>query len=105
MHDPELASGPIKVLVPTRIGVILGRRKEVRHDRSVLGSEARVRRIEPFFPLSHGVPRVDDRRVISGIILVIRNGLRWRDAPRRMDHPRPYTTASCAGADWVYSTA
>jgi hypothetical protein len=31
-----LASGPIKVLVPTRIGVILGRRKEFRHDRSVL---------------------------------------------------------------------
>lgn len=28
-----------------------------------------------------GVPRVDDRRVISGIIHVIRNGLRWRDAP------------------------
>src|SRR5262249_40924528 len=31
-----LASGPIKVLMPTRIGVILGRRKEFRHDRSVL---------------------------------------------------------------------
>jgi len=41
-----------------------------------------MRRIEPYFPLSHGVPRVDDRRVISGIIFVIRNGLRWRDAPR-----------------------
>jgi putative transposase len=27
------------------------------------------------------VPRVDDRRVTSGIIFVIRNGLRWRDAP------------------------
>ena len=45
-------------------------------------SEAQMRRIEPYFPLSHGVPRVDDRRVISGIIFVIRNGLRWRDAPR-----------------------
>jgi putative transposase len=45
-------------------------------------SEAQMRRIEPFFPLSHGVPRVDDRRVISGIIFVIRNGLRWRDAPK-----------------------
>ena len=44
-------------------------------------SAAQMRRIEPFFPLSHGVPRVDDRRVISGIIFVIRNGLRWRDAP------------------------
>ncbi len=44
--------------------------------------EAQMRRIEPYFPLSHGVPRVDDRRVISGIIFVIRNGLRWRDAPK-----------------------
>jgi hypothetical protein len=24
-------------------------------------------RIEPYFPLARGVPRVDDRRVISGI--------------------------------------
>ena len=44
-------------------------------------SEAQMRRIAPYFPLSHGIPRVDDRRVISGIIFVIRNGLRWRDAP------------------------
>lgn len=44
-------------------------------------SDAQMRRIEPYFPLSHGIPRVDDRRVISGIIFVIRNGLRWRDVP------------------------
>ena len=42
---------------------------------------AQLARIEPHFPLLHGVPRVDDRRVVSGIIHVIRNGLRWRDAP------------------------
>lgn len=45
-------------------------------------SDAQMRRIEPYFPLSHGVPRVDDRRVLSGIIFVLRNGLRWRDAPK-----------------------
>ena len=45
-------------------------------------SKAQMRRIEPYFPLSHGMPRVDDRRVISGIVFVIRNGLRWRDAPK-----------------------
>ena len=45
-------------------------------------SEAQMRRIEPYFPLSHGVPRVDDRKVISGIVFVIRNGLRWRGAPK-----------------------
>ena len=44
-------------------------------------SEAQLRQIKPYFPLAHGVPRVDDRRVVSGIIHVIRNGLRWRDAP------------------------
>ena len=44
-------------------------------------SEDQMARISPFFPLSHGVPRVDDRRVVSGIIFVIRNGLRWRDVP------------------------
>jgi len=44
-------------------------------------SEAQLKQIEPYFPLSHGVPRVDDRKVVSGIIHVIRNGLRWRDAP------------------------
>ncbi|UAJ12253.1 IS5 family transposase [Polymorphobacter megasporae] len=51
-------------------------------------SEAQMRRIEPHFPLSHGVPRVDDRRVISGIIFVIRNGLRWRDAPADYGPPK-----------------
>jgi putative transposase len=45
-------------------------------------SLAQMRRIECYFPLSHGVPRVDDRLIVSGIIYVIRNGLRWRDAPR-----------------------
>ena len=39
-------------------------------------------RISRYFPLSHGVPRVDDRRVVSGIVYVIRNGLQWKDAPK-----------------------
>ena len=45
-------------------------------------SDEQMARLEPFFPKSHGKPRVDDRRVLSGIIFVNRNGLRWRDAPR-----------------------
>ena len=44
-------------------------------------TEAQLKRIEPYLSKSRGVPRVDDRRVVSGIIHVIRNGLRWRDAP------------------------
>ena len=51
-------------------------------------SEAQMRRIEPYFPLSHGIPRVDDRRVLSGIVFVIRNGLRWRDAPAAYGPPK-----------------
>jgi transposase len=38
-------------------------------------SERQIERVEPFFPLAHGVPRVDDRRVLSGIVYVIRDGL------------------------------
>jgi transposase len=39
-------------------------------------------RLRPFFPKSHGKLRVDDRRVLSAIVFVNRNGLRWRDAPK-----------------------
>ena len=43
-------------------------------------SWSQMHRIELNFPLSHGVARTDDGRVISRIIFVIRNGLHWRDA-------------------------
>ncbi len=45
-------------------------------------TDEQMARLQPFFPKSHGRPRVDDRRVLSGIIFINRNGLRWRDAPR-----------------------
>ena len=45
-------------------------------------TDEQMARLQPFFPRSHGRPRVDDRRVLSGIIFINRNGLRWRDAPR-----------------------
>lgn len=45
-------------------------------------SESQFSRIQPFLPNKpRGVPRVDDRRVVSRIVHVIRNGLKWRDAP------------------------
>lgn len=44
-------------------------------------SESQLELIKPFFPRSHGAPRVDDRRVASGIIYVIKHGLQWQDAP------------------------
>ena len=39
-------------------------------------------RLLPYFPKIHGKPRVDDRQVLSGIVFVNRNGLRWCDAPK-----------------------
>ncbi len=51
-------------------------------------TDAQIERLKPFFPLSHGVPRVDDRRVLSGIIFINRNGLRWRDAPAAYGPPK-----------------
>lgn len=38
-------------------------------------SEAQVERLRPYFPKSRGKARVDDRRVLSGIIFIQRNGL------------------------------
>ncbi len=47
-------------------------------------TDAQFARLQPLLPNKpRGVPRVDDLRVISGIIHVIRNGLMWRDAPER----------------------
>ena len=44
-------------------------------------TEAQMARLGPYFTKFRGKPRVDDRRVLSGIIIINRNGLRWRDAP------------------------
>ena len=44
-------------------------------------SAEQMGRLMPYFPKSRGKPRVDDRRVLSGIIFINRNGLRWCDAP------------------------
>src|SRR5271154_3956813 len=45
-------------------------------------SKQQFNRIKQYFPRSHGVERVDDLRVVSGIIYVIRNGLQWKDTPK-----------------------
>src|SRR6476660_1069100 len=46
--------------------------------------------IEPHLPRGKpGKPRVDDRRVISGIVHVLKTGCRWRDCPAKYG---PHTT-------------
>jgi len=45
-------------------------------------TEAQFSRLAPLLPNdTRGVARVDDRRVISGIVHVLQSGCRWRDAP------------------------
>lgn len=51
-------------------------------------TDPQMARLAPFFPKSHGKPRVDDRRVLSGIIFINRNGLRWCDAPAEYGPPK-----------------
>ena len=46
-----------------------------------------MERLRPFFPKRHG-KRVDDWRVLSGIVLINKNGLRWRDAPSAYGSPK-----------------
>jgi len=53
-------------------------------------SDAEWARIEPLLPRGRrGAHRVDDRRVISGIVHMLRSGARWRDCPAAYG---PYTT-------------
>ena len=45
-------------------------------------TDAQFARIEPHLPTdTRGKQRVDDRRVISGIVHVLKSGGRWIDAP------------------------
>ncbi|RYG95928.1 MAG: IS5 family transposase [Alphaproteobacteria bacterium] len=53
-------------------------------------SDAEWARIEPLLPTGRkGAHRVDDRRVISGIVHMLKIGARWRDCPPEYG---PYTT-------------
>jgi hypothetical protein len=55
----------------------------------VLLSRPQMARLAPYFPSSRGKRHVDDRRVVTGIIYVIRNGLMWKDGPRGYGTPLP----------------
>ena len=53
-------------------------------------SDEQWERIEPHLPTDvRGVERQDDRRVISGIVHVLKSGCRWQDCPPEYG---PYTT-------------
>ena len=65
------------------------------HDLFLL-SEARMRRIEPYFPLSHDIPRVDDRGIFS-VQPVLR-----RSPPSSPSRNKP---AEAATRSWVNNGA
>ena len=59
-------------------------------------TDEQMARLQPYFPKSHGRPRVDDRRVLSDIVVINRNGLRWSDAAREYGpHPHPGLMPQC----------
>jgi putative transposase len=70
----------------------------------LLLSEAQMRRIERYFPRSHGVARVDDRRIVSAIVFVIKNWLRWRDAPREYGPHKTIYNRFIRWSRWLCST-
>ncbi len=53
-------------------------------------TDAQMERLAAFFPKSRGGARVDDRRVLSGIVFVNRNGLRWRYLPAAYGSPKTH---------------
>ncbi|EYD74202.1 transposase orfA IS5 family element [Rubellimicrobium mesophilum DSM 19309] len=44
-------------------------------------TDKQVERLRPHVPKARGKPGGDDRRALSGILHVLRSGLRWQVAP------------------------
>lgn len=69
-------------------------------------SEEQFAKIEPHLPRdTRGRERVDDRRVISGIIHVLKPGGRWIDAPPDYGPRKTLYIASCDGRTGAYGFA
>lgn len=67
-------------------------------------TDAQMARLEPFFSKSHGKPRVEDRRVLSGIRFINRNGLRWHDALREYGPERTLYDTGSGGGTGVFAS-
>ena len=52
-------------------------------------TEEQFIKIKPLLPNKpRGVPRVDDRKVLSGIIFCLQRGYRWSDVPSEYGPPK-----------------
>jgi len=58
--------------------------------------------VDLFLPNNKGRKRVNDRRVLSGIIHIRRNNLKWHDAPNTYG---PYKTLYTRWKRWLNSGA
>ena len=59
-----------------------GKRRSLGHEGLFWFSDRQWSVIEPLLPSNQpGARRVDDRRVLSGIVHVLRSGCRWQDCP------------------------
>ena len=68
-------------------------------------TEDQFSRLAPLLPSdTRGKPRVDDRRVISGIVHVLKSGGRWIDAPDVYGRARYSTTGSSDGLRRAYGS-
>lgn len=79
-QDSRLLRIRLRTLYAARCSVI-HRGSEVSDVPSGLAVCRSDEAVCPSFPPPGGLARVDDRRVVSGIVYVIRNGLQWKDAP------------------------
>ena len=60
-------------------------------------TDEQMARLEPFFPKSHGKPRVDERRVLSGSSSSTATACAGEMRRRPTDPTRPSTTAGSDG--------
>lgn len=44
-------------------------------------TDDQMQTVSEWFPRSHGKPRLDDRAILSGIVMVLRENLMWQQAP------------------------
>ena len=65
-------------------------------------TEAQWKKIAPLLPKppkqrKGGRPWIENRRVLEGILWILRSGARWQDLPEKFPHP---STRKCASFAW-----
>ena len=66
---------------------------------SAMPTEAQWQRIAPLLPKppkqrKGGRPWIENRRVLEGILWILRSGARWQDLPEKFPHP-----STCCGCE------